>query len=245
MNPLQQLVFLDTETTGLGREDRLCQCAYIFDNDEYDELFLPEVPISVEAQSVSHITPKHVEGKPSFGGSNMQAHLNELLDQGVVLVAHNAPYDIEMLKRDGVEWEHYIDTQKVAKALDPEAEIPRYNMQFLRYFFELEVDDAIAHNALGDVRVLKALFEHLLHLAQESGRSEEEALAWMMEVSTEPQLVTRFTFGKHRGKKVQEVLMEDKGYLEWLWKQKQQQLSSGEITEQDEWVFTLRKLLGV
>jgi len=245
MNPQEQLVFLDTETTGLGKTDRLCQCAYIFKGEEYDELFLPPVAISVEAQSISHITPKHVAGKPDFEGSEMQGHLQGLLAEGVVLVAHNAPYDIEMLARDGVVWENYIDTQKVAKALDPEAEIPRYNMQFLRYYFELEVENAIAHDALGDVRVLKALFEHQLHLATETGKTEEEALAWMMEVSTEPQLVTRFTFGKYRGKKVVEVMQEDKGYLEWLWKQKQQQLSAGEITEHDEWVFTLRKLLGV
>ena len=240
----EHLIFLDTETTGLGQTDRLCQCAYIYQDQEYDELFLPPVPISVEAQSISHITPKHVEGKPAFEGSGMQKHLNDVVAEGSVLVAHNAPYDISMLSRDGVVVENYIDTQKVAKTLDPEGEIPRYNMQFLRYYFELEVDDAVAHNALGDVRVLRALFDHQLSLVEESGKNTDEALAWMMEISTQPQIVNRFTFGKYKGKKVSEVLQEDKGYLEWLWGQKKQQLESGEITEDDEWVHTLRSLLG-
>jgi DNA polymerase III alpha subunit (gram-positive type) len=240
MNPLDTLYFLDTETTGLGSEDRLCQCAYIYQGQEYDELFKPPLPIEVGAQAISHITNKHVADKPVFAGSEMQAHLQNLGQNGSVLVAHNAPFDIAMLKRDGVETEVFIDTKKVAQALDPTGELERYAMQYLRYYFELEVENAVAHDALGEVRVLKALFMHQLSELNEQGMSEEEALAWMIEQSSLPQKVIKFTFGKYRGEKVSDVAQKDAGYIKWLFGEKQKQIASGEISEDDEWVYTLK-----
>jgi hypothetical protein len=42
-------IYLDTETTGSGPEDKLCQIAFKTDGTICDELFNPEMPISVEA----------------------------------------------------------------------------------------------------------------------------------------------------------------------------------------------------
>ena len=48
-------IFLDTETTGSGSEDRLCQIAYKTDTGTIvDELFNPNMPISVDAMSIHH-----------------------------------------------------------------------------------------------------------------------------------------------------------------------------------------------
>lgn len=240
MNPLDTLYFLDTETTGLGNEDRLCQCAYIYQDTEYNELFKPPLSISVEAQSISHITNKDVAEMPEFEGSEMQIHLRTLSSEGAVLVAHNAPFDIDMLRRDNVDVDVFIDTKKVAQALDPEGELGRYSMQYLRYYFELEVENAIAHDALGDVRVLKALFLHQLSELEEKGMNQEEALAWMIEQSTSPQKVVKFTFGKYRGERVDEVAKKDIKYLQWLFGEKKKQIAAGEISEEDEWVYTLK-----
>jgi DNA polymerase III epsilon subunit-like protein len=44
--------FLDTETTGSGPEDRLCQIAFKTDTGiTFYKMFNPEMPISVEAMS--------------------------------------------------------------------------------------------------------------------------------------------------------------------------------------------------
>ncbi len=240
----KNLVFLDTETTGLGPDDRLCQCAYIYQEQEYNELFKPPLEISVEAQSISHVTNRHVEDKPPFEGSDMQNHLQELLGEGgSVMVAHNAKFDIAMLDRDGVTTKRFIDTHKVAQALDTEGVIPRYNMQYLRYYLDLQVEGAQAHDALGDVLVLKALFERLYKKCIDQGKSEEEAITWMEEVSKQPNFIHTFVFGKYKGQKTAEVAKTDKGYLEWLRGQKQQQVAAGEIGEDDDWLFTLNQLL--
>jgi len=237
-------IFLDTETTGLGPDDRLCQCAYIYQDTEYNELFKPSVEISVEAQSISHVTNRHVADKPAFDGSQMQKHLIETFkNQEVIMIAHNAKFDMGMLARDGVQVNRFIDTHKVAQALDTEGVIPRYNMQYLRYYLDLQVEGAQAHDALGDVLVLKALFERQFEKAIEKQGGEAEAVAWMEHVSTMPNFVHTFAFGKYKGQKTKDVAARDKGYLQWLQGQKMQQVASGEITEDDDWVFTLKQLL--
>ncbi len=240
----QNLIFLDTETTGLGPEDRLCQCAYIYQDVEYNELFKPPLEISIEAQSISHVTNRHVADKPPFDRSEMQKHLQDIFESDEsIIVAHNARFDMGMLARDGVEIKRFIDTKKVAAALDEEGVIPRYNMQYLRYYLDLQVEGAQAHDALGDVLVLKALFDRLYSKVFENMSNEKEALDWMEEVSKQPNFIHTFTFGKHKGQRTKEIAKTDRGYLEWLQGQKQQQVAAGEISEDDDWVFTLNELL--
>ena len=50
-------IYLDTEATGSGPEDRLCQIAFkTGDGITVNELVNPGMSISVEAMSIHHIT---------------------------------------------------------------------------------------------------------------------------------------------------------------------------------------------
>ncbi len=50
-------IFHDTETTGTGSADRLCQIAFkIKGGYTVNELFNPGTPISIDAMTVHHIT---------------------------------------------------------------------------------------------------------------------------------------------------------------------------------------------
>lgn len=239
---MKKLIFLDTETTGLTPKDRLCQIAYKIDDDNkvVNEYFKPEIPISVEAMSVSHITNKMVEDKPIFKDSDTYKELVQLsLDDENILVAHNAPFDIGMLLREGIEFKNFICTKRIAQHLDEEAKIPRYNMQYLRYLLDLDVK-AIAHDALGDIMVLEALFNRLLKSFAEKNDipPAKEVFDMMAEISEKPALIKKFPFGKHKGKFLSDVVVEDRGYLEWLYGQK----SNEEILD-EEWIFTLKYYL--
>ena len=102
------LIFIDTETTGIGAEDRLCQLAFIAkENGEitetYNELFNPGMKIPPDASAVTHITNKMVEGKPAFKSSDEYSRLKELLEKdSSVFVAHNAKFDIGMLAKENI-----------------------------------------------------------------------------------------------------------------------------------------------
>ncbi|MES3004801.1 MAG: 3'-5' exonuclease [Patescibacteria group bacterium] len=235
-------IFLDTETTGNEmQKDRLCQICYKVDDVVRTEYFKPPVPMTVKSMSITHITNRMLEGKKPFEGSEMKKDLQELLNIGV-LIAHNALFDITMLKSEGMSVPKYICTLRVARALDKEAVIPEYNLQFLRYYLDLEVSGN-AHDAEGDVLVLEAVFGRLLAKVVETEGSEEKALEKMIEISSTPSLYVKFNFGKHKDKKLEDVAKNDRGYLEWLLNQKVAQRDSGEGDDED-WIYTLNYYLG-
>lgn len=238
---LKRLVFLDTETTGREEEDRIFQVAYEHDGQEHCKMFKPPLALCIEAMEATGYTNKDVAGESTFTETDFYKTLSELLARDeVIFVAHNAPFDTEMLRRDGilVPPERVIDTLKIARYLDTEARLGAYRLQYLRYALDLEVQDATAHDALGDVRVLKALFARLYKKMED----EEDPLKKMIEISMQPVLIRRFAFGKHNGKLVTEVAKEDRGYLEWLLGQKKQEENTHD--ESADWIFTLRNALG-
>ncbi|HEY4503394.1 MAG TPA: exonuclease domain-containing protein [Candidatus Paceibacterota bacterium] len=237
---MPKTIFFDTETTGNTENDFLCQIAYKTDEEEFTALYKPEIKIPPEASAVHHITNKMVADKPSFKDSGDREKIKKLFeDNNSVVVAHNAPFDLMIIKKENILPLRFICTLRVARHLDPEEKIDRYNLQYLRYLLEIEID-ATAHDALGDVLVLEQLFERLKNKVMEAKRQNaSEALEEMIEISSHPSLFRSFKFGKHNGKQIEEVARIDRGYLEWLLTQK---LDGDEIDE--DWIYTLRHFLG-
>ena len=223
------LIFLDTECTGTETEDRLLQLAYKCGDIIVSELFKPPVPIKIGAMAVHHITEEMVADKPVFETSEVCGDLKTLLaDTDSVLVAHNAKFDIEMLAKEWIITRNFICTMKVARHLDTNGTIDSYALQYLRYLLKLDVQ-APAHDALGDVLVLEKLYERLA-----AKLSVEE----MVKISSQPSLIRRLTFGKHRGKTITEVLAIDIDWLEWLLGEKKK-----EAQPDEDWLFTLNHYL--
>ena len=205
-------IYLDTETTGSGPGDRLCQIAFkTEDGLTVNELFNPGMPIAIDAMTVHHITNEMVQNKPSFRGSDVWNQLQDLMtSESNVMVAHNAVFDAEMLKKEGIEPKKVVCTFKLARYFDKDGVIPRYSLQYLRYYLNLKVD-ATAHTALGDILVLEAIFHHI-H-AQAVEEFGDDAVAKIIEVSNKPVLYRRMPFGKHKSLKMEEVPAD---YLQWL-----------------------------
>lgn len=236
---MQNLIFLDTETTGIEATDALCQLAYKTADETVCELFKPPIKIPPEASAVTHITNKMVADKPAFKDSPLYPRVKALLeDPNAVLVAHNALFDIGMIAREGIVPTQHIDTLRVARYLDKEAKFSMYKLQYLRYALDIEID-APAHDALGDVLVLEKVFERMLEaIKKEVDGDTNRAIARMIEISSQPSMLHAFNFGKYNGQKISDVAQTDKGYLEWLLAQKLLK----EAGEED-WIYTLKYYL--
>ena len=233
-----QLIFLDTETTGNDTlKDRLCQVCYKTSDGMHSGFFKPSIPVSVKAMSITNITNKMLEDKEAFKDSSLKKDLETRLAEGI-LVAHNAQFDCAMLEAEGMSIPRRICTFRVARHLDPENKIPEYNLSYLRYFLELEVENAYAHEAEGDVKVLYALFQRLLAKMVKDGTTQEKAIDEMLEVSSRPVLFKLFPFGKHKDKKIEEVVKFDRGYLQWMLDKK---LEEG--NQDEDWIYTLKYYL--
>ena len=236
---MQKIIFFDTETTGVNDTDFLCQLAYKCDNEQFCELYKPEIKIPAEASSVHHITNKMVEDKPSFKESSDFKKIKKLFeDENNIVVAHNAKFDLAIIKKENINPKNVICTLRVARALDKENKIPQHKLQFLRYFLNIEIE-ATAHDALGDVLVLEKLFERLFEkIKKEDNLSDEEILAKMIDISGKPSLMYSFSFGKHTGKTVADVAKIDPGYLKWFLETKER-----DNPEDEDWIYTLRYYL--
>ncbi|MFH0846394.1 MAG: 3'-5' exonuclease [Patescibacteria group bacterium] len=239
---MNNLIFLDTEGTGIDlKEDRLCQVAYKLGDKMIIKNFKPTVPISIKAMSVTNITNEMVENEEFFAGSEFSQTLQELLNENI-LVAHNASFDIAMLENEGLTVPRHICTLKLSRYLDDKAEIPEHNLQFLRYYYDIKLDqDVVAHSADGDVLVLEAVFKYILKLAKERANTEkdEDIINRMIAISKKPSLIRRFSFGKHINKLVEDVVKEDSNYLEWFLKIKRE-----EGIDED-WIYTLEYFLKI
>lgn len=154
-----------------------------------------------------------------------------------------------MLEAEGIEIPKFICTLRVARYLDKEGIIPEYNLQFLRYYLDLDIE-AHAHDAEDDVKVLHALFLRLLDKVKEEIPNEvheksadlvaSKAIEKMVEISSTPSLFNKFNFGKYKDKKLEEVAKTDKRYLEWLLGEK----LKNEAGDED-WIYTLRHYLNI
>ena len=233
------IIILDTETTDKDEGKRLIQLAYKnMETGEFvNEYFKPPMPISFGAMAVHHVTNEMVADKKPFDESEHKASVAELLKENI-LVAHNAPFDIQVLKNEGLEIGESLDTLRLSRHL---LKSELYNLQFLRYSLGLNVE-ASAHDALGDVLVLEALFLYLKKQAEEQFElsSEEDVIKKLLELNDMPVLLDTIGFGKHRGKSFADIVKEDRSYLQWLFGSE----SEKPVNDQnEELVYTLKHYL--
>lgn len=220
-------IIFDTETTGLGLEDRIVQVGSIIYNDEneklYDELCFTERIISEQANKVNGITNKDLENEKTFVDSLFYNDLLELNIKSNYLIAHNISFDLGMLEKEGFRSNFkLIDTKKLAEVLLDE---DSYSLQHLRYSLKLNLQEKEiekkynisirAHSAIGDVLVTKLLFDKLLTLTKEK-YPDIDPYEKMSSITTTPRILESFPFGKYKGEKIADVYVINPGYIDWM-----------------------------
>jgi len=265
-----KLIFFDTETTGNKDDDQIIEIGAIIKNFDhtyeiYNELCATtgNKLIDIEAMEVHGIRNEDLEGKKPFEKSDFYAKINELNSPTNYLIAHNLPFDLGKLEYYGFSAKcKLIDTLQCAKHLfeigeklgEYEYALPNYKLQTFRYALFSKADEAEmaskygadikAHNAIGDVIILKMFFNELLKRVEQehSNFSLEESLEYLSELSKKPVLVKTFAFGKYKGKLIKAVAIKDRGYINWLYNDIKKRKSSGESIDENMF-FTLKTIL--
>jgi len=224
-------VLFDTETTGNQENDRIIQVGAMVVHDRehidvYDELCSTTVPISIEAMEVHNITPEIIADKAPYSQTAFAKAVESYNAPENYLIAHNISFDLGMLEKEGfVNRYTLIDTVRVAKHLLPDS--PAHRLQYLRYALELYKNEEAeakkmgitikAHDAIGDVLVMKLLLSKLVQLTQQQFPGENP-MQKMSELTRTPVLIKTFKFGKYKDRNIEEVSREDMGYLQWMYK---------------------------
>jgi DNA polymerase III epsilon subunit-like protein len=245
---MPKYILFDTETTGNQEQDRIIQIGAMIVHDRenierFDELCSTTVPISIEAMEVHNITPDMIEGKAPFSETKFAKAVEIYNTKENYLIAHNIGFDLGMLEKEGFT-NHYtlIDTVRCARHLLPDS--PYHRLQYLRYALELYKTEKAeadrlgitikAHDAIGDVLVMKLLLSRLVQLTQERFPGENP-MQKMAELTQTPVLIKTFKFGKYKDRDIEEISREDMGYLQWMYKN---------LDLDEDMQYTLKQYLG-
>ncbi len=268
LNGGYKLIFFDTETTGASKDDQIIEIgAIVEDSDgntkQYEELCgtLDNKLIEVDAMVTHGIRNEDIEGLEPFTKSSFYKDLDELNISSNYLIAHNLPFDKARLEYYGFKCKaKLIDTLQCAKHLfevgeelgEFEYPLPNYKLQTFRYILFTKKDEELeskkfnvslnAHRAIGDVVVLRMFFNKLLERL-DNALSFEDKLEQLVALSKEPVKVKKFNFGKYKGKLIVEVFEQDRGYLEWLFRDMTKQKNSGDSIDENMY-NTLKELVG-
>lgn len=266
---MAKLIIFDTETTGLDDKDRIIQVgAIVVDSKDltyakaYDELCSSDKPINIEAMSTHGIRQVQLEGKPSFAESEFFHALKQLNNEENYLIAHNLDFDLGMLKKEGFENKmQLIDTLQCAKHLFEigdeiyDYKVPNHKLQTFRYMMLSQEDEDVeakkynveikAHNAIGDVVILKLFLRKVAEKVKEKYEIKDYAgiMNKLVELTKLPAEVKVINFGKHSGKTVIEIEAKDSGWIDWLFKEQKKQKKSNDPKFNKDIFYTLEKVI--
>lgn len=201
--------FLDTETTGVSKDDKICEIAFSQVDEHLNVLYStrslinPERPISHGAGAVNGLTDAMVADAPTIE-EFMAGEGQVLLGDDVVIVAHNAAFDMKYLAPHLTEGTQSLCTLKAAKIIYPDAD--NHKLVTLAYMLGILGERGQAHSASGDVAQLIEVVRCMM-------RDGQHSLEELLHVQNIPVVITKMAFGKHKGVKLCDL---PKQYVTWL-----------------------------
>ncbi|RKE92212.1 3'-5' exonuclease [Ichthyenterobacterium magnum] len=230
LNLTKPICFFDLETTGINiSKDRIVEISIlkVFPSGKEERhtwKVNPEMPIPTEVTAIHGISDADVAGKPTFRELAKEVH-NLIKDSDLGGFNSNR-FDIpllaeEMLRADvdfDIKNRHAVDVQTIFHKMEQRTLSAAYK-------FYCDKDLEGAHSAEADTNatyeVLKAQIEKYddlendtKFLAEFSSRKKFADFAGFISYNKEG--VECFSFGKHKGKLVTEVLEKEPGYFGWL-----------------------------
>lgn len=230
LNLTKPIVFFDLETTGINiANDRIVEIAIlkIFPNGNKESktwLINPEIQIPKEASDIHGITNEKVVTEPTF--KELAPQINEMISDSDLAGFNSNRFDIpllaEELLRAGIDFD-----MNNRKAIDVQVIFHKKEQRTLSagYKFYCGKDLKDAHSAEADTlatyEILKAQLnkyddiensvDALSEFSSHSKRADFAGFILFNEDGKET-----FSFGKYKGKEVEEVLKENPGYNSWI-----------------------------
>ncbi len=171
--PLEKLTFVvfDTETTGLlpSEGDEICQIAAVrivngrrVDTEVFDTLVNPKRRIPEVSTAVHGISDAMVLDAPDIVAVGRRFHK---FVEGAVLVAHNAPFDMEFLRRKegaiGLSFDNpVLDTVLLSAVVFGQSEV--HSLDALTHRLGITIPEEARHTAIGDTVATADAFLKLL-----------------------------------------------------------------------------------
>ncbi len=230
LNLTKPICFFDLETTGVNiTNDRIVEISILKvypdgKEERYTRLVNPTIPIPPEVTKVHGISDKDVADKPTF--KELAKEIHNLIKDSDLGGFNSNRFDIpllaeEMLGADIVfdmKNRMSIDVQTIFHKMEQRTLVAAY-----KFYCDKNLEDAHSAEAdtLATYEVLKAqvakydeLENNTKFLAEFSSRKKFADFAGFLIYNKEGEEC--FSFGKHKGKRVVDILETEPGYFGWL-----------------------------
>ena len=230
LNLTRPICFFDLETTGINvAKDRIVEISIlkVFPDgreEEHTHLINPTVPIPAQTTAVHGINDTDVANAPTF--AQMAQEIHDIIKDSDLAGFNSNRFDIpllvEELLRCDIDFDmknrNAVDVQNIFHMMEQRTLVAAY-----KFYCDKDLTDA--HSAAADTKatyeVLKSQitrYENLENdmkaLATFSTRKRTADFAGFIGYDKDDKEI--FTFGKHKGKLVEEVLDKEPGYFGWL-----------------------------
>ncbi|MEZ4856687.1 MAG: 3'-5' exonuclease [Gelidibacter sp.] len=230
LNLTKPICFFDLETTGINiTNDRIVEIAILKvhpngKEERYTRLVNPTIPIPAEVTKVHGITDADVADKPTF--KELAKEIYNLIKDSDLGGFNSNRFDIPLLAEEMLRAEVDFD-MKNRVSVDVQTIFHKMEQRTLsaayKFYCDKNLDDA--HSAEADTyatyEVLKAqlskyetLENDTKFLAEFSSRKQFADFAGFIVFNKNNEEC--FSFGKHKGKRVEDVLNDEPGYFGWL-----------------------------
>lgn len=224
------ICFFDLETTGINiTKDRIVEISVlkVFPNGTEESktwLVNPEMPIPPEVTSIHGITNDKVANEPPF--KDIAKTVYNMIKDSDLAGFNSNRFDIPLLAEEMIRAEIDFDMKKRV-AVDVQTIFHKKEQRTLSAAYKFYCDKNLedAHSAEADTnatyQILKAQLEkyddlenNIKFLADYSSRMKFVDFAGFIVYNKKDEEC--FSFGKHKGKRVVDVLEQEPGYFGWL-----------------------------
>jgi DNA polymerase-3 subunit epsilon len=231
LNLKRPIVFFDLETTGVNvATDRIVELSYIKvfpDGSEESKTMRinPGMPIPPQTTAVHGISDEDVKDCPSF--KDLAKELGRVFRDCDMAGFNSNKFDVPLLVEEFLRCGEDIDLRKT-KFVDVQNIFHKMERRSLvaAYKFYCDKDLENAHSAMADTRATLEVLEAQLDRYTGELSNDVDFLSKFSTVTRNVDFAGRivlndkdeevFNFGKHKGRRVADVLRAEPGYYSWM-----------------------------
>ena len=230
LNLTKPICFFDLETTGVNvAKDRIVEISVfkVYPNGNKESktwLVNPGIPIPPETSEIHGITDEKVVNEPLF--KDLAKTVYDLISDSDLAGYNSNKFDIPLLAEEFLRADIDFDMSK-KKAVDVQNIFHRMEQRTLSaaYKFYCGKDLTNAHSAEADTQATYEILEAQIQkyeelqpdvdfLSEFSNRQRVADFAGFIAYDKEDKEI--FTFGKYKGRLVEDVFEENPGYYSWM-----------------------------